>query len=419
MSVALHIRSTEECAGKPELQPNLNGEQFPPPRVANLVPETVSPSRWWGLDLRRVWSLLFVAVGVALLTLETMGGRTTGFDAPAASVSRSAEEIEDIGPDRPALSNNAAGRGRRATDVQEARTKLTAVDPSDSPDVAFQYSATVSKSTPAVVPKTHISDLFRLVFVAGLEGTGHHYIIGTDQSLFSDNKDLPRRGRGRTDVNMYYAPKMMGGEAETFTATSHHAMANMRHLAEWAATLSSPGTLEFISIACSYPLNTGPLKVMQYMDLRRIAETAEGAGIDFRVLYMRRSAKDMVIANTVHRNLHRGMGHVEDTASEEEVFVEYMRVLFTDIAVLQSFLSEIGQEFIVCHDWDRLGGKEQASTIAKFISPNNEVADLVESSLVQTARNSSSTDALPFEHADALVSRLQRKLDAFEPLYCG
>lgn len=115
----------------------------------------------------------------------------------------------------------------------------------------------------------------------------------------------------------------------------------------------------------------------------------------------------------------RRMGHKEGTRSEEELFVEYMRVLFTDIAVVHSFLSEIGSEFIVCHDWDRLGSTEQASRIANFISPNEEIVGLVESVLVQTARNLSNTDALPFEDADALVSRLQRKLDAYEPIYCG
>lgn len=112
------------------------------------------------------------------------------------------------------------------------------------------------------------------------------------------------------------------------------------------------------------------------------------------------------------------MGPDEGTPSEEELFVKYMRVLFTDIAVLQSFLTEIGPEFVVCHDWDHLGGKEQASTIANFISPNDEIAGLVASSLVQTARKSSSMDTVPFKGSDALVSRLQRKLDVFEPLYC-
>lgn len=102
-----------------------------------------------------------------------------------------------------------------------------------------------------------------------------------------------------------------------------------------------------------------------------------------------------------------------------------MRILFTDIAVLQSFLGELPHGFIVCHDWDLLGDQEQASKIAEFISPNEEIAGLVESSLVDSVSDmrlqgagDEVADELPLEGADAIVSRLQRKLDAFEARYC-
>ncbi|CAM9145399.1 unnamed protein product [Ectocarpus fasciculatus] len=421
MNAAPQLLSTETFARKTDLYPHRNGEQSPPLRVANLLPETVNCSRWWAQDLRRVCSLVFSAVVVGLLVPGTMGRRARGWclDDPTVSMSLSGAELGDVGPDRIALPQNSTHGGRRTTGLQDARSNSSPVDLSGSPSVEFQYSVTVSKP-PAAVPKTHVSDIFRLVFVAGVEGTGHHYIKEAMNSMYADSSDLPRGDGKNIGVHKYYAPNVMGGEeAKKFSLTSRQATENMRQLAEWAATLSSPGTLEFFAMASSYPLNAGPLKVMQYMDLRAMAETAEGEGIDFRVLYLRRSAKDLVIANTVHRKLHFGMGHGARTLGEEEIFMEYMRVLFTDIAVLQSFLSEIGQEFIVCHDWDRLGGKEQASTIATFISPSNEIAGLVESSLVQTAKKSSSTDALPFEDADAVVARLQRKLDVFEPLYCG
>lgn len=71
--------------------------------------------------------------------------------------------------------------------------------------------------------------------------------------------------------------------------------------------------------------------------------------------------------------------------SPEERFEKYVRILFTDIAVLQSFLGELGPGLVVCHDWGYLGDRDQASTIAGFIAPNDEVAGLVESSLVKTA----------------------------------
>lgn len=105
----------------------------------------------------------------------------------------------------------------------------------------------------------------------------------------------------------------------------------------------------------------------------------------------------------------------------------YMRVLFTDIAVLQSFLGELSPDFVVCHDWDFLGDREQASKIAVFIAPNSEIASRVEYSLVDTAKvpsvvdgkNAGGEDELPFIGADVFVSRLQKKLDSFEAQYCG
>lgn len=51
----------------------------------------------------------------------------------------------------------------------------------------------------------------------------------------------------------------------------------------------------------SFPTGNGPDKVIHYVDLRLIAELAEEEGIDFRVVYLQRPAKDMLIANTVHR----------------------------------------------------------------------------------------------------------------------
>lgn len=99
--------------------------------------------------------------------------------------------------------------------------------------------------------------------------------------------------------------------------------------------------------------------------------------------------------------------------------MRYMDVLFTDMGVLQGFLGEIAPEFIVCHDWARMGEQEQASKIARFMAPNDDVAALMEASLLRVAnRRVSPPENLPFDDSHALVMRLQRKLDAFETLYC-
>lgn len=52
----------------------------------------------------------------------------------------------------------------------------------------------------------------------------------------------------------------------------------------------------------SYPHGSGQKKLMKYIDLRLLAEVAEKEGVDFRVLYLRRSVKDILVADTVHRH---------------------------------------------------------------------------------------------------------------------
>lgn len=46
-------------------------------------------------------------------------------------------------------------------------------------------------------------------------------------------------------------------------------------------------------------------KVFKYLDLRMLAEAAEAEGVDFRVLYLRRPARDIVLADTVHRKFQK------------------------------------------------------------------------------------------------------------------
>ena len=107
--------------------------------------------------------------------------------------------------------------------------------------------------------------------------------------------------------------------------------------------------------------------------------------------------------------------------------MDYVRILFTHIAVLQSFLSELPPGLVVCHDWSLLGDRDQASRIAGFISPNPEIAGLVESALMDTAVSDVENqkggdrqgDEFPFGGSDEYVARLQKKLDAFEARYCG
>lgn len=101
--------------------------------------------------------------------------------------------------------------------------------------------------------------------------------------------------------------------------------------------------------------------------------------------------------------------------------MKYMRILFTDIAVMHSGLTELGPGFVVCHDFGKLGDVEQTTRIAKFISPNEQVANMTADALLATVvehSHNQATEHSQFENADAVIKRLQQKLDALETAAC-
>ncbi|CAN0167541.1 unnamed protein product [Hapterophycus canaliculatus] len=157
------------------------------------------------------------------------------------------------------------------------------------------------------------------------------------------------------------------------------------------------------------------------MDLRLLAEAAEAEGIDFRVLYLRRSARDFIVANSVHRLFQESLKDSESRTHEGRL-MDYMQIMFTEIAVVHSLLAEIDPKFVVCHDYARLGEVQQASEIGEVLAPSAELAHLLASSFVEAVVGhdvSNVVEPLSYPFEESLVFRLQRKLDTFEPVYCG
>lgn len=113
-----------------------------------------------------------------------------------------------------------------------------------------------------------------------------------------------------------------------------------------------------------------------------------------------------------------GLGDKRKTTRKQR-YMEYMRVLFTDISVMHAMLAELGPEFVVCHDFEDMGSAEQVSEIAKFVAPNPEVQAMLEDSLMKVAlpRGGAGEDPLDAEDAE-VAARLQRKLDVLESSLC-
>lgn len=113
-----------------------------------------------------------------------------------------------------------------------------------------------------------------------------------------------------------------------------------------------------------------------------------------------------------------GLGDKRKTTQNQR-YMEYMRVLFTDISVMHAMFAELGPEFVVCHDFGDMGGAEQVSEIAKFVAPNPEIQALLEDSLMKVALPPGDGSEDPLHTGtDEVAARLQRKLDVLESSLC-
>lgn len=170
-----------------------------------------------------------------------------------------------------------------------------------SPDLS-----TISLSGTLVVPKTVVSSRMRFVFTVGLEGTGHHYVAQVQEHFLETNEDMvPIPRPDNVNRAFYTMEHSMGENAQHYAANLNGARQNMRNLAQRGADLEWPGAVVFMHGKNSYPDGPGPNKVFKYMDLRMLADVAEEEGVDLRVLYLRRSVKDILIANTMHRQFQK------------------------------------------------------------------------------------------------------------------
>ena len=264
------------------------------------------------------------------------------------------------------------------------------------------------------VEKKVFSDNTRLVFPAGIEGTGHHYFMSIWDVLDpSIKKPFP--------FSMYRIDYSMSSNIENYNNVVEESKHNMNVLYD-ETILDSP-KLVYPHKTYSYPSDHGKDKAFQCPDLRPIAEDAEESGIDLRIIYLKRSAKDSIISNTDHRQFHMHLGIEEE--SEEERFMRYIRILFTSIAVLHSQLLEIDPKFIVCHDFNIINDVDQMGKIANFISPNEEIAnDIISINTDDLKKKNQKKPKLEvdfepiIEKNMLLIDRLQKKLDSIEEMIC-
>lgn len=158
-----------------------------------------------------------------------------------------------------------------------------------------------------VLQKQANSSRLRLVFLVGLEGTGHHYMADVLENVCRRahvacpkvcnlaKAMYPGIALPKTPYDYMVARGELRAEMEKLALTAESIPPN-------ESTVVGFGPCRFEAGMMSYPNFNGDDKVLQYVDFKVVAEEAERARIDLRIIYLSRSAKDILISDTWHNH---------------------------------------------------------------------------------------------------------------------
>jgi hypothetical protein len=197
----------------------------------------------------------------------------------------------------------------------------------------------------------------RLIFLAGLEGTGHH--------LYTDNFDLASTGHDQDVIDLFDTRKTNCGptgslaedcgpalDSDDFIAKRESLVQKLKALHSQGSSKvyglfhRRPGTEpQVATFPYSYPYaRDAGRAILSHPDVRVLAEVAETAEIDFRVVLLTRNARDMLHSTVVHRGFCPGPSGIERQAN----------YLIHNANVLSAQLSKMDKEFVVCAPFEQL-----------------------------------------------------------------
>ena len=224
------------------------------------------------------------------------------------------------------------------------------------------WLATAAAAVPKV-PKTTVSSQVRFVFVAGLEGAGHH----TMQDLAERCGGTCVADGGISRHLWIHGPEdkstegaFVYGDQTKKQIINHRSMTVAAFRRKAAKHGSGPPQLVFLNCIrggteagpmMSYPWMAGKDKVLHRPDIRVLAMLAEEARVDLRVVVLQRNALDTLVSTTVHRNF--GANKAGSSQSYEAAVLPAMAV------VLAAQLRAIDGAFVECVDLAARGWLER------------------------------------------------------------
>ena len=218
------------------------------------------------------------------------------------------------------------------------------------------------------IRKTATSSTFRVVFIMGLEGTGHHAWSNIYNTCIRTGVGPCASNETLTTLLYKGGPLPEGIFAYGASPSDSPALVACRQrlflsaLAELKEKASSE--LIFLNGAevkeghLSFPSYNGPHKALHQPDVVALARLCESVGVDLRLVVMLRDT-DAITASTVKRAFGK------DSAHE-------VAVLTNNAAVMTAQLSLLDPAFTSCVQYDDMGDPHKADvreSLASFLHP--------------------------------------------------
>lgn len=253
-------------------------------------------------------------------------------------------QLAALGP-RKTTRTLALRTSQRQAGQSEAETIGVCPEPNSEPlqnDIALSSGEHVTKT---------IFEGPRVFFLAGLEGTGHH--------LYRQSLAWAPTGFGpdvfalfNTRTTSVCGPEASLGENCGPVKDSDDFMSKREILVQKLKTLHSGNSSNKVyglmangDYDFSYPFGRdGGKAILTHPDVRVLAEVAEMAEIDFRVVILTRSAKAMLHSTVTHRGFCSGPSGMERQGA----------YLIHNANVLSAQLSRIDKGFVVCARFEDL-----------------------------------------------------------------
>ena len=173
-----------------------------------------------------------------------------------------------------------------------------------------------ANAAPGVLEKTVFSSKIRMVFLVGLEGSGHHLMNSVLRKVCAfDSVWCPdvchiagvlynRVSTPETELEYRDGLEELNTAMDALALNAHGSNDSERVA---LATFSSCNESYHVG-TMSYPVFGGEDKAIQQVDLRILAAEAERVNVDLRVVYLSRSAEEILASTTEHRHFGRWVG---------------------------------------------------------------------------------------------------------------